>query len=106
MQQFKKTRVEHKPTGNDGFESSFLTHQIQSLQSWEDVVKRNLEQLKFEASQDKYRVVLVDAATPSRTPTNNRRLSYMAAAPAVILFLLLGLFLVREVRAGRHATAG
>jgi beta-lactamase regulating signal transducer with metallopeptidase domain/predicted nucleic acid-binding Zn-ribbon protein len=43
--------AEQKASNNDTFEAAFLSHQIQSLQSWEDQLKRNLEQLNFEASQ-------------------------------------------------------
>ena len=87
-------------------EVNYLTHQIETLQKWEDQVKQNLERLRFEASQDKYRVVLIDGATASRTPTNYNRLRYMAAAPVVILFALLGLFLAKEIVGGRKAVAG
>jgi polysaccharide biosynthesis transport protein len=105
-QQFEKIQVEQKAVHDETFEGAFLSHQVQSLQGWEETVKRNLEQLKFEASQDKYRVVLVDSAAASKTPTNNKRLKYMAAAPVAVLFLLLGLFLAQEIKAGRRAATG
>ena len=100
---FKVMEVEQKVTNDDTFEASFLSHQIQSLQSWEEMVKRNLEQLKFEASQDKYRVVLVDSAAASKSPSNNKRLKYMAAAPVGVMFMMLGLFLLLEIKAERVA---
>ena len=90
--------------GDVAYEANYLTHQVEALQKWENQVKQNLEQLRFEASQDKYRAVLVDTATAPRTPTNNKRLRYMGAAPVVILFALLGLFLALEIAAGRKAT--
>lgn len=102
-QRFEKVEVIREITVDATYESNYLTHQLESLQIWEDQVKANLERLKFEASQDKYRVALIDSATASRTPTNNKRLSYMAAAPVVILFALLGLFLAQEIAAGRKA---
>lgn len=102
-QRFEKVEVIREITVDATYEANYLTHQLESLQIWEDQVKANLERLKFEASQDKYRVALVDSATASRTPTNNKRLSYMAAAPVVILFALLGLFLAQEIAAGRKA---
>jgi polysaccharide biosynthesis transport protein len=92
-----------KTANDDTFEAAFLSHQVQSLQSWEEIVKGNLERLKFEASQDKYRVVLVDSATPSRTPSNNKRLKYIAVAPVGVLFAMLGLFLFLEIKAERVA---
>ena len=100
---FKVIQVEQKATNDDTFEAAFLSHQVQSLQNWEEIVKGNLEQLKFEASQDKYRVVLVDSATASRTPSNNKRLKYMAVAPVGVLFAMLGLFLFLEIKAERVA---
>ena len=51
---FKVVEVDQKVTNDDTFEATYLNHQINSLLSWEEQVKRNLEQLKFEASQDKY----------------------------------------------------
>jgi len=100
---FKVIQVEQKVTNDDTFEASFLGHQIQSLQIWEEMVKRNLEQLRFEASQDKYRVVLVDSAAASKSPSNNKRLKYIAAAPVGVLVAMLGLFLVLEITAERVA---
>ena len=74
-------QVEQKATNDDTFEAAYLDHQVASLLNWEEQVKKNLEQLNFEASRDKYRVILIDAATASKTPSNNKRLKYMAAAP-------------------------
>jgi hypothetical protein len=102
-QQIDKVKVIRERPGDAASEANYLTHQVESLQKWEDQLRENLVQLKFEASQDKYRAFLVDSATASRTPTNNKRLFYMAAAPPVILFALLGLFLAQEIAAGRKA---
>ena len=96
-------QVEQKVTNDDTFEATYLNHQIQSLLNWEELVKKNLEQLKFEASQDKYRVVLVDSAAAPKTPSNNKRLKYMAAAPVGVMFMMLGLFLLLEIKAERVA---
>jgi succinoglycan biosynthesis transport protein ExoP len=100
---FKVLEPKQKTANDDTFEAAFLNHQVQSLQSWEEIVKGNLERLKFEASQDKYRVVLVDSATASRTPSNNKRLKYIAVAPVGVLFAMLGLFLFLEIKAERVA---
>jgi polysaccharide biosynthesis transport protein len=100
---FNVIQVEHKATNDDTFEAVFLSHQVDSLQRREEIVKGNLEQLKFEASQDKYRVVLVDSAMASRTPSNNKRVKYMAVAPVGVLFAMLGLFLFLEIKAERVA---
>jgi capsular polysaccharide biosynthesis protein len=106
-EQFEKIHViTDKEGGTDTFEADYLNRQINSLMNWEEQVKKNLAQLNFEANQDEYRVVLVDAASAPKIPTNNRRLKYMAAAPVVVFLLLLGLFLVHEIKAGRNTTTG
>ena len=100
---FKVMKVEQKETNDDAFEFAFVSLQVQSLQNREEMVQRNLAQLQFEASQDKYRVVPVDSATVSKTPSNNKRLKYMAVAPVGVLFAMLGLFLILEIKAERVA---
>ena len=98
--------VVSEPKSDDDPEAAHLNHQIQSLLNWEEIVKRNLEQLKFEASQDKHRVTLVDPAVAPKEPSNNKRIQYVAVAPAAVLVLLVGLFLTQEIVAGRHSANG
>jgi capsular polysaccharide biosynthesis protein len=101
-QQFEKIKVIREPQNDTAFEVTYLNHQVTRLLTWEEQVKKNLEQLKWEASQDRYRVTLLDPASAPRIPTNNGRLKYMAAAPVAVFFLLLGLFLAQELMAGRN----
>jgi polysaccharide biosynthesis transport protein len=103
VEYFKVVQVEQKATNDDTFEATFLDRQVESLLNWQDQVKKNLEQLMFEASQDKYRVFLVDSASVPKIPSNNKRLKYMAAAPVGIMFMMLGLFLLLEIKAERIA---
>jgi polysaccharide biosynthesis transport protein len=100
---FKVMEVDQKLTNDDTFEATYLNHQVSSLLSGEEQVKKNLEQLKWEAGQDKYRVTLYDSASASRTPSNNKRLKYMAAAPVGVMFMMLGLFLLLEIKSERVA---
>jgi hypothetical protein len=80
---------------------AYLNHQLDSLMRWEDQVRKNLEQLKYEAIHEKYRVTIVEDASASKRPDSDRALKYMAATPWAVLFLLLGAFLAQEIRAGR-----
>jgi capsular polysaccharide biosynthesis protein len=57
--------------------------------------------MESEAARDHYRATLLDPAAAPRNPSNDKRLTYMAAAPVSVFVLLLGLFLVRELIAGR-----
>jgi capsular exopolysaccharide synthesis family protein len=100
---FKAVDLEHKVSNDDTFEATILDYQVRKFQHREDQVERNLEQLKFEAARDTYRVVLVDEATAPISPSNDKRLKYMAAAPVGVLFMLLGLFLLLEVKSERVA---
>jgi beta-lactamase regulating signal transducer with metallopeptidase domain len=43
-------QIELKASNDDTFQTASLSHQIQSLQTWEDQLRRNLEQLKYETS--------------------------------------------------------
>ena len=96
-------KVVHKEVNNDTFEASFLQRQLDNLMRREDGVKAHLEQLDFDTSREDYRVTPVDEAKATKVPTNNKRLKYMAAAPVLLLFMILGLFCMLEVKAERIA---
>jgi succinoglycan biosynthesis transport protein ExoP len=100
---FKTMKVEQQATNDDTFEATYLDYEVRKMQNREDQVDRNLEQLKFEAQRDNYRVVLVDLASAPKNPSNDKRVKYMAAAPVGILFMMLGLFLLLEIKAERVA---
>jgi capsular exopolysaccharide synthesis family protein len=100
---FKEMEPKHIETNDDTFEANLLDYQIRKIQSREDQIERNLVQLTFEANLDKYRVTLHDPASVPKIPSNNKRLKYMAAAPVGVLFMMLGLFLLLEVKAERVA---
>jgi polysaccharide biosynthesis transport protein len=104
--QLEKLKVIEKPRTDDTFDAAYLNHQLNSLLNREDQVKKHLEQLAFEAARDHYRVTLLDPASAPTTPTNEARLRYISAVPVCVFFLLLGLFLVQEIMAGRsHMTS-
>jgi capsular exopolysaccharide synthesis family protein len=100
---FKAMDFQQKETNADTFEATYLEYQINKLHGREDWVEKNLEQLKFDDSRDTYRVGQVDVASIPKTPSNNKRLKYVAAAPLGVLFVMLGFFLLLEVKAERVA---
>jgi polysaccharide biosynthesis transport protein len=101
IEHFKAVEVDQKLTNDDTFEATYQNYQLSSLLSGEQQVKKNLDQLTWEASQDKYRVTLFDPAKAPKIPSNNKRLKYMAAAPVGVMFMMLGLFLLLEIKAER-----
>ncbi len=101
---FDGLKVEQKKVeNNDSFDAAFVNRQLDILLQRENQVNNHLKQLEFEAGA--YRVSLVDEAAPPRTPVNNTRMAYMAAAPIVVLLALMSLALLLPVR-GSRAWAG
>jgi polysaccharide biosynthesis transport protein len=100
---YEQQKVEQKTTNDDSFQFAYAQQELTSLLSREEQVKRNLAQLEFQSRQEQYRVALVDPAEIPKIPSNNKRLKYMAAAPVGVLFVMLGLFLLHEIRAERVA---
>ena len=70
---------------------------------WEEQVRKNLEQLKYEAAHEKLSVKVLEEASAAKAPSSNKRLKYLAAAPVGVLFTMLGLFLLLEIKAQRVA---
>jgi len=87
----------------DSLQSAILNHELSSLQNRKDIVTNNLAQLAFESNQESFHIVLVDPAAVPLTPSNNSRLKFMAAAPAIVFFLIFSWFLLLEINAGRLA---
>ncbi|MFI5458447.1 MAG: polysaccharide biosynthesis tyrosine autokinase [Isosphaerales bacterium] len=98
---FEKMKVEKKMGNNDTFEATFLHYEVNSLLASKEKAKANLQQLEFEASQGTDLVALIDSASVPKTPTNSKLYKYMAAAPVGILLVVLGLFLLLEIKAER-----
>ena len=100
---FSKLKVDEKVANDDAFEATFLNHELEVLLKSDDHLKTNLEELDFKASQEDFRVVQVDEAKAPKVATNNKRMKYMIAAPVALLFMVLGLFFLLEVKAERVA---
>jgi succinoglycan biosynthesis transport protein ExoP len=100
---FKAMEVDQKATNSDTFEATYLNYQLNSLLNREDQVKKHLEQLMFAADREHYRITLLDQASAPKSPSNDKRLKYMAAAPVGVMFMMLGLFLLMEIKAERVA---
>ena len=100
---FEKLKVDKKMVNNDSFEAIIVNRQLEILMRREDQVNQQLKQLEFQSSQENVRVTLLDAAVAPNGPTSNKRTKYMATAPIALLFMILSLFCLLEVRAERVA---
>jgi polysaccharide biosynthesis transport protein len=103
MQLLNKFDGEKQQSSSDTVRATFLRDEINSLTNMYDQVHRKLEQLRFETAKDLVRIDRVDPASIPKIPSNNKRLKYMAIAPVGILFAILGLFMLLEVKAERVA---
>ncbi len=99
--QLKTLEVDQKAANGDTIEATYIEQKIKSLMGLEEQVSQNLERINFEKKQDRVRIVLIDSASVPKAPSNNKRLKYMAAAPVAVLFMMLGLFLLLEIKAER-----
>jgi capsular polysaccharide biosynthesis protein len=93
-----RLKIENKVGEYDAFEETFLNHELDVLMKSDDHLKTNLEELDFQASQEDYRVALVDDAKAPSVATTNDRIKYMVAAPIVVLLMLYGLCLVTPLK--------
>jgi succinoglycan biosynthesis transport protein ExoP len=100
---FDQMKVDNKEANTDTLQSQILSHDLLSYQSRKDNVTANLAQLQFESNQEAFRIVLVDPAGVPITPSNNKRLKLMAAAPVGVLVMMFGLFFLLEIKAERVA---
>jgi hypothetical protein len=86
---------------NDNLAYSLEERELQILQGNQQVLRDKLDQLEFESNQEHYRISRVyKAEVPPED--NGKLLKYMAVVPVGILFLVLGWFLVGEIRSRRH----
>jgi hypothetical protein len=82
-----------------------VNRQLDILLKDEAQINTHLKQLEFDSQNRESRVSLVDNALPPRTPVNDRRFAYMAAAPVVMLLALMSVALCLPLR-GSRAWAG
>lgn len=97
----KKMDTEKQRSNSDAVEATFLDDEVKRLKGMHDVVNRKLEQLNFE--KEMVRVEQAEKASVPKIPAINKRVRYAVIAPVGVLFMLLGVFLLFEIRAERVA---
>jgi polysaccharide biosynthesis transport protein len=96
-----KLEIETTHQNGEQLRASILNQEMAYLKRLQESVKVRLAQLEFEIGQEAYRISVHDKAGVPKVPSNNKRMKYMAVAPVGVLFALLGLFLLVEVKAER-----
>jgi capsular exopolysaccharide synthesis family protein len=99
----EQMKVQKRTTNDDSFQFAYLNHELTSLVNRQEQVRKYLQQVEFETTREQYHVTMIDKAAAPRIPSNNKQIKYMAAAPIGLLFPILGLFLLLEVKAQRVA---
>jgi capsular exopolysaccharide synthesis family protein len=98
-EQLNQMEIDNKQTGSDTLEVNFAKAGLDKDEKLSMMIQSQISQLEFEARGP----ATVDKAN-SRTqivPSANKRNKVMAATPLGVLALLLGMFVLVEVRSGR-----
>ncbi len=74
----------HKGSNDATFDCSYLVYQLNNLLHWEEQVRKNLDQLKYEAARENDRVSSSEADSAAKAPSSSNALREMAAAPVGI----------------------
>jgi len=96
-----KFEVEKKHSHTDALEATFERDDLSRYYNMFDQVNRKLDTLEFSKDKAGIEIERTDPAELPRVPNNNKRLRYMALLPVAVLFGVLGLFLLLEVRSER-----
>ncbi|MGO8899421.1 MAG: AAA family ATPase [Isosphaeraceae bacterium] len=97
----KQFEVDKQHSHTDALEATFERDDLSRFYNMYDQVNRKLEQLEFTKDKAGIEIDHTDLAELPRVPNNNKRLRYMALLPVAVLFAVLGLFLLLEVRSER-----
>jgi capsular exopolysaccharide synthesis family protein len=97
--------IERKASQSDAYAAEVLRADVQTLMEQIEYVNRKCEDLKFAGASgtEGVEVRMIDKARAPSAPTNNKRTKFLILAPALVLCLVLGLFVLLEVKAERVA---
>lgn len=93
--------IKNTDRNSDEFRATILAQDLAYWKRLQEQVKLKQAQLDFEIGQEAYQVTVVDKAEIPQSPSNNKRIKLMAVAPVGVLALMLGLFLLMEIKSER-----
>jgi capsular exopolysaccharide synthesis family protein len=96
--------IRNQKEGSDVVELSLVQEALDGYRMMKTAVKNRLYQLQFDSKGGEARIVRLSDARPNYNPLGDKRKKYMAAAPVGVMVMLLGLFVLLEVRSGRVGT--
>lgn len=97
-----RIEISNKQESSDAVRAALIREALTNLQDLRMAVTKRLEQLRFEAKEEA-RICRVTEARLAGRPVSDKRPALLAATSAGMLFAVLGLFIVLEVKAERVA---
>jgi capsular exopolysaccharide synthesis family protein len=98
-----KFKTEEQLSHSDTVKATFLNLDLSREQSRYEQVDRKLEQLVFTKDKGTITIEETNRAQIPKAPYDNKRWKYMALLPVAVLFAVLGLFMLLEVKSERVA---
>jgi capsular exopolysaccharide synthesis family protein len=97
------SKVVTQDSQKDTVEFKLLQDDLEAYRAMDNQINRKLHEVQF--AEDKSDILLYDpvSAVEPKTPSNNKRWKYMAVLPVGVLFAVIGMFLLLEVKAERVA---
>jgi polysaccharide biosynthesis transport protein len=96
----KDIEVTNRTQGTDAVKAALAQTALQSYNQMKESVRKLLQQLRFE-QKGEARISLVNPARLNTLPVTDNRKKYLAATPVVVLFVVLALFVMLELKIGR-----
>jgi capsular exopolysaccharide synthesis family protein len=99
----KKFDVSKQQSQTDVVQAGFLKEDLNRLYSSHDLVTRKVDGLKFNKEKAEIRIARKEKAMPPKAYYNNKQLKYVLLAAVGMMFGVLGLFLLLEIKSERVA---
>jgi capsular exopolysaccharide synthesis family protein len=98
----EQLRIETREANNEALEMDLVKRDLQSSRDMLDMIDKNLQQIEYEMTSGTT-INIVARAKETGIPTSRSKIKMMAAAPVGVLGMVLGLFVLLEIRSGRVA---
>ena len=103
-ERIEQLRVETRDANNEALEMRLVEASLSSSRGMLDTIDKNIQQIEYEMGGSDTAAIHVRArAKETGIPISAARTKIMAAAPVGVLGLVLGLFVLLEMRSGRVA---
>ena len=95
-----KIDLVNRTEATDAVKAALLKTKLESTNVMKERIRTLLNQIRFEQKSEA-RISMVNSARPNGIPVSNNRTKLLAGTPVAVLFLVMGLFVLLEVKIGR-----